>query len=205
MAHIHPGCPSSARECHAIKAVADNRKAAQGAGASDSPVARNAGPSGPYDTATQRLVRGLGPYPLFECDERCGCSADCANRRVQRLVARGGSLAVPVEVFRTESCGHGVRALSDIERGELVCLYHGELLMEEMVETRVSDDQYLLDLVTWCHDAMLGSSDHGAEADAKLCVNPERRGSVARWLNHSCNPNLVKQQVGTLGLQCDGG
>lgn len=61
------------------------------------------------------------------------------------LVERGGSLAVPVAVYRTARCGWGLRARRAVPRGALVALYRGELLPHERADVR-ADDQYFFAL-----------------------------------------------------------
>lgn len=41
-------------------------------------------------------------FPIYECNERCGCGDDCANK----VVSRGRK--VPLQVFKTENRGWGM-------------------------------------------------------------------------------------------------
>lgn len=58
---------------------------------------------------------------------------------------RGGSLAVPVAVYRTARCGWGLRVRRAVPRGALLALYRGELLPHERADIR-ADDQFLFAL-----------------------------------------------------------
>uniref|UniRef100_A0A915PJZ3 SET domain-containing protein n=1 Tax=Setaria digitata TaxID=48799 RepID=A0A915PJZ3_9BILA len=49
---------------------------------------------------------------LYECNEKCGCSrSSCHNRVVQQ------QMKIPVELFKTEKMGWGVRSMVDIPAG----------------------------------------------------------------------------------------
>jgi hypothetical protein len=81
--------------------------------------------------------------PLFECHSRCGCSADCASRVVQKGACRvpcarsaissrcsshhrcffpPAGITLPLEVFMSATKGWSVRVLSPIREGEASCL-----------------------------------------------------------------------------------
>ncbi|CAK1548046.1 unnamed protein product [Leptosia nina] len=130
------------------------------------------------------------PPMVFECDHTCACNVNrCTNRVVGRVQCRG-SLAAPVQVFRTARCGWGLRARHHVRRGELVALYCGELLTCTTADAREMD-QYMFalevkhDLLEQCNDKTL------------LCVDAAKFGSAARFINHSCHPNLAPVRVFT--------
>ncbi|CAH2100413.1 unnamed protein product [Euphydryas editha] len=130
------------------------------------------------------------PPMLFECNQTCACDAKRCPNRVVGHVERGGSLAVPVEVYRTRRCGWGLRTRRHVPRGALVALYRGELLPHERADCR-ADDQYLFaldlkpDLLEQCSD------------QTQLCVDAARFGSAARFMNHSCRPSAAPVRVFT--------
>ncbi|XP_050352869.1 histone-lysine N-methyltransferase EHMT1 isoform X2 [Nymphalis io] len=128
------------------------------------------------------------PPMLFECNQTCACDAKhCPNRVVGRIES-AGSLATPVEVYRTVRCGWGLRTLRRVPRGALVALYRGELLPHERADSR-PDDQYMFaldlkpDLLEQCSD------------QTQLCVDAARFGSAARFMNHSCRPSVAPVRV----------
>ncbi|XP_026501150.2 histone-lysine N-methyltransferase EHMT1 isoform X1 [Vanessa tameamea] len=128
------------------------------------------------------------PPMLFECNQTCACDAKhCPNRVVGRIEG-AGSLATPVEVYRTVGCGWGLRTLRRVPRGALVALYRGELLPHERADSR-PDDQYMFaldlkpDLLEQCSD------------QTQLCVDAARFGSAARFMNHSCRPSVAPVRV----------
>jgi hypothetical protein len=68
---------------------------------------------------------------IWECTARCGCPPSCSNRAVQRGVT------TPLQVFRAEGDkGWGVRPMEALRRGEFVCEYVGELILDAQAETR---------------------------------------------------------------------
>lgn len=121
----------------------------------------------------------LGPgNPIYECNDYCKCGPDCNNRIVQN--GRKNSLCI----FKTSnSCGWGVKTEKTILRGEYVCEYVGEVLTSEEADRRgkVYDSQgrtYLFDL------------DYTEDGQAAYTVDAAHYGNVARFINHSCSPNL---------------
>eukprot|EP00466_Bigelowiella_natans_P005456 jgi/Bigna1/80755/fgenesh1_pg.74_\ len=102
-----------------------------------------------------------GVQNIFECHEGCNCSERCINR-----VTRG--LHYKLEIYRTKFKGWALRTLEDIEQGSFVLEYIGEV-------RRANDENeftYLFKI-----------GEH-------VEIDPKHRGNVARFLNHSCTPNL---------------
>ena len=92
----------------------------------------------------------------------------------------------PTEVFRTAECGFGLRVTGDVDEGTKLIEYLGEVVTAEECERRMSsykigDDFYF---------ASLGG---GLMLDARPC------GSVARFANHSCEPNCELQKWNVMG------
>ncbi|KAH0607436.1 uncharacterized protein H6S33_002470 [Morchella sextelata] len=112
-----------------------------------------------------------------ECDEgNCNVPNNCSNRAFADLkerVKQGTKFAEGVE---TRNCGHGLRATRSFAPRQIVVEYTGEIITQEESERRMIEDykdnnNYYLMLF---HQNMI--------LDAT-------RGSVARFVNHSCNPN----------------
>lgn len=124
--------------------------------------------------------------PVFECNHLCSCDENrCANRVVQK------GLRTLLEVFLTtgeRQRGFGVRnsTLRKITRGEFVCEYTGEILSAETAKeilqrrTAVSRNNYLLTLKE-------------SSSSKSICtyIDATQYGNVSRFINHSCDPNLV--------------
>ncbi|KAF8625331.1 hypothetical protein AX17_006873 [Amanita inopinata Kibby_2008] len=122
-------------------------------------------------------------YPIFECNDLCGCDDDCRNRVVQH----GRTSAIMIK--KTEFKGWGVFAdQKKIHKGTFVGIYAGELLTEEAGEERglVYDKfgrTYLFDIDF--HHLRKDTPDW----QSKYTVDAYRAGNFTRFLNHSCDPN----------------
>ncbi|NXY24628.1 SETMR methyltransferase, partial [Atrichornis clamosus] len=122
--------------------------------------------------------------PVFECNSLCQCGDSCQNRLVQR------GLQLPLQVFRTERKGWGVRTLEAIPTGRFVCEYAGEVLGLAEARRRsqaqtAQDSNYIIAVREHLHDGRV----------LQTFVDPTHIGNVGRFLNHSCEPNLVMVPV----------
>lgn len=111
---------------------------------------------------------------LIECvNDLCGsCGNDCQNQRFQKRQY------ADISVFQTKKKGYGVRAERDLQAHEFIYEYIGEVIAEDDFRERMVEyDQrgfkhfYFMMLQT------------GEFIDATV------KGSLARFCNHSCNPN----------------
>lgn len=117
----------------------------------------------------------------YECNEN-NCmlnGSGCSNRPFAQLAARmkkGGPYDIGVEVVGTNNRGFGVRACRTFSPGEIIMEYTGEIITEEETERRMieeyskSDNYYLMQF------------DRGLVIDGT-------KGSMGRFVNHSCAPN----------------
>ncbi|XP_009140488.1 histone-lysine N-methyltransferase SUVR5 [Brassica rapa] len=141
----------------------------------------------PYDDK-ERIILEEG-YPVYECNELCGCSRTCHNRVLQN------GIRTKLEVFRTESKGWGIRACEHILRGTFVCEYIGEVLDQQEANKRRT--QYGEDGCSYIHDVDANINDIGRliEGETDYVIDATTHGNVSRFINHSCSPNLVTYQV----------
>ncbi|KAF2970529.1 hypothetical protein GQX73_g3072 [Xylaria multiplex] len=118
---------------------------------------------------------------LYECDTtNCNVGeALCQNRAFARLQERtraGGKFRVGVEVIKTSDRGYGIRANRCFEANQIIMEYTGEIITEDECDRRMNekykDNQ--------CYYLM--SFDQNMIIDATT-------GSIARFVNHSCQPN----------------
>ncbi|VUC20466.1 unnamed protein product [Clonostachys rosea] len=118
---------------------------------------------------------------LYECDDsNCSVGKEaCTNRAFADLTARrnkGGKYRVGVEVIKTSDRGYGVRSNRCFEPNQIIMEYAGEIITEEECERRMNEIYKHND----CYYLM--SFDQNMIIDATT-------GSIARFVNHSCNPN----------------
>ncbi|KAM5347114.1 hypothetical protein ACJ41O_010119 [Fusarium nematophilum] len=118
---------------------------------------------------------------LYECDEQ-NCNAGkqyCSNRAFANLTARrnkGGKYRVGVEVIKTSDRGYGVRSNRCFRPNQIIMEYAGEIITEDECERRMTE----VYKDNECYYLM--SFDQNMIIDATT-------GSIARFVNHSCNPN----------------
>ncbi|CAN6840153.1 unnamed protein product [Brassica oleracea] len=137
---------------------------------------------------------------IYECGPLCKCPASCYLRVTQR------GIKFPLEIFKTESRGWGVRSLSSIPSGSFICEYVGELLEDKEAERRTGNDEYLFDignrydnslaegmskLMPETQPAMGGDDDEMSG----FTIDAAKKGNIGRFINHSCSPNLYAQNV----------
>ncbi|CZR64144.1 related to histone-lysine N-methyltransferase [Phialocephala subalpina] len=127
---------------------------------------------------------------LYECDDtNCGAGRDhCKNRAFADLQDRrklGGKYRIGVEVIKTADRGYGVRSNRCFEANQIIVEYTGEIITEEECDRRMNEDYKDNE----CYYLM--SFDQSMIIDAT-------KGSIARFVNHSCKPNcrMVKWIVG---------
>ncbi|GAB6027120.1 Histone-lysine N-methyltransferase ehmt1, variant 2 [Chamberlinius hualienensis] len=116
----------------------------------------------------------LDPPMIFECNRACRCWNTCGNRVLQH------GITCRLQLFRTKDKGWGVRTLRDIPKGTFLCEYIGEVITDSEADRR-EDDSYLFDL-----DNKDGES---------YCIDARYYGNISRFINHSCEPNLVPVKI----------
>ncbi|XP_042510986.1 histone-lysine N-methyltransferase, H3 lysine-9 specific SUVH6-like [Macadamia integrifolia] len=138
---------------------------------------------------------------VYECGSSCRCPPSCHNRVSQR------GIKFQLEIFKTESRGWGVRSLTSIPSGSFVCEYTGELLQDKEAEKRTGNDEYLFDIGYNYNDHALWeglpdvipdlhmNSPCEVVEDAGYTIDAAQYGSIGRFINHSCSPNLYAQNV----------
>ncbi|XP_055551156.1 histone-lysine N-methyltransferase Su(var)3-9-like isoform X1 [Wyeomyia smithii] len=114
--------------------------------------------------------------PIYECNKRCRCSADCSNRVMQN------GRKFNVSLFKTSNGrGWGVKTNQTIYEGWYITEYVGEVITYEEAEKR--GRQYDAVGRTYLFDLDFNGSDNPYTIDA-ACY-----GNIARFINHSCDPN----------------
>ncbi|EDO18530.1 hypothetical protein Kpol_2001p35 [Vanderwaltozyma polyspora DSM 70294] len=111
---------------------------------------------------------------LIECvNGLCDtCGDNCQNQRFQKKEY------ADISVFKTKMKGYGVRANKDIEANDFIYEYKGEVIEEDEFRERLID--YDERGFKHFYFMMLQNAEF---IDATI------KGSLARFCNHSCNPN----------------
>ena len=125
------------------------------------------------------LLRESGP--LFECGPHCACDPVACRNRLPHAGTDG------VEVFLTQRKGRGVRATQPLAKGTFVCEYVGEVLKGAVAALRCSS----LGDNEACYLMEFREHFGGGGVTLTTHVDAAYKGNVARFINHSCAPNLV--------------
>ncbi|GMR58420.1 hypothetical protein PMAYCL1PPCAC_28615 [Pristionchus mayeri] len=112
---------------------------------------------------------------LYECGDGCACDS---NGCQQRVLQKG--ITLTLVVFRYPGKGWTLRAGEDIKEGSFVVDFVGEILTKGEAATRV-DKRYQYSFQVKMKDGAYRS----------LVIDAREKGNVARFISHSCQPNLV--------------
>ncbi|KAL4821068.1 hypothetical protein BDW67DRAFT_151953 [Aspergillus spinulosporus] len=119
-------------------------------------------------------------YMFYECDDRiCGVGPECGNRNFEELKQRakaGGKYNVGVEVIKTADRGYGVRSNRTFEPNQIIVEYTGEIITQAECEKRMRT----IYKKNECYYLMY--------FDQNMIIDATR-GSIARFVNHGCEPN----------------
>ncbi|XP_039024888.1 histone-lysine N-methyltransferase, H3 lysine-9 specific SUVH1-like [Hibiscus syriacus] len=130
---------------------------------------------------------------IHECGSSCVCPPNCKNRVCQ------SGLKVRLEVFKTKDRGWGLRSWDPIRSGAFICEYAGEVIDISRAEELggVNDDDYIFDATRTCQlgESILGISNETPKIPFPLVISAKHSGNVARFMNHSCSPNVFCQPV----------
>jgi SET domain-containing protein len=121
----------------------------------------------------------LNRITFTECNiEHCNLKEKCFNQRIQKR-----EWVESLEIFETgDKRGNGVRAFETIERGKFIIEYVGEVIKKDEFKNRMKNvyknevNHYTLSL------------------HSGLVIDSYRIGSLARFINHSCEPNCEVQK-----------
>ncbi|XP_008547281.1 probable histone-lysine N-methyltransferase CG1716 [Microplitis demolitor] len=114
---------------------------------------------------------------MIECGSRCVVSDRCTNRRFQSC-----SYA-KCEVFRTDKKGLGLRATADLDAGEFIMEYVGEVVDPKDFRKRAKE--YSKDKNKHYYFMALKSDQ---------IIDATMKGNISRFINHSCDPNAETQK-----------
>jgi histone-lysine N-methyltransferase SETD2 len=108
---------------------------------------------------------------MMEC---VGCHKGCKNQRFQRRHYAN------IDVVETQGKGYGLVAREILPRGTFVNEYFGELislkeLQRRMLESKERGERHL----------------YAMQLSNKCYIDSRRKGSIGRFINHSCEPNCT--------------
>lgn len=129
---------------------------------------------------------------LYECGPSCQCPPNCRNR-----ISQSG-LRVRLEVFKTKDKGWGLRSWDPIRAGAFICEYAGEVIANHKPEELGSEneDDYIFDATrTYPLFELPGDSNEALKIPHPLIISAKDAGNVARFMNHSCSPNVSWQPI----------
>ncbi|KAF3779807.1 Histone-lysine N-methyltransferase H3 lysine-9 specific [Nymphaea thermarum] len=138
---------------------------------------------------------------IYECSPNCSCFSICRNR-----VSQNG-VKLHFDVFKTKDKGWGLRSLDPIRSGTFICEYIGDVIPRNKLDDDSYDDEYIFDaghtrenLLEWDGMYELLGEPRPAKNSQNFesfpfVIDAKKSGNVARFMNHSCSPNVFWQPV----------
>ena len=118
-----------------------------------------------------------------ECEVRsCPCGELCHNRQYQLQQDRA------VYPFNAGDKGFGLKTAEFIPKGAFIIQYIGEIFSIKSEEGIKRLNQYSRSTCTYL-----------MKLSAKEVIDPTYKGNIARFINHSCEPNCITQKWNVLG------
>ncbi|KAJ4884969.1 putative histone-lysine N-methyltransferase ASHH4 [Raphanus sativus] len=114
---------------------------------------------------------------LSSCSSICTCRCECTNKPFQQRHIK------KMKLVQTEKCGYGIVADEDIESGEFIVEYVGEVIDDEICEERF-----------WKLKHKVETNFYMCQIDNSLVIDATYKGNKSRYFNHSCDPNTVLQK-----------
>lgn len=118
------------------------------------------------------IIEEHNDSPIQECGLQCDCPPQCPNRVLQR-----GTI-VALEVREAGDKGMGLFAAEPITAGSFVIEYRGDFIPKD------SQGPYVLQVKEHTSQGILVTTLDGSPLE-----------NTARYINHSCDPNMLPQPV----------
>ncbi|GAB4845175.1 hypothetical protein Ancab_038581 [Ancistrocladus abbreviatus] len=112
----------------------------------------------------------------------CLCGAYCKNQKFQRCEY------AKTKLFNTDGRGWGLLADENIKAGRFIIEYCGEVISSKEAELRAQ-----------AYEAQGIKDAYMISLNAYESIDATRKGSLARFINHSCEPNCETRKWTVLG------
>ena len=109
----------------------------------------------------------------MECTSDCRCGEVCQNRRFQK------KWYGDVSVIQTEKKGYGLRTNVEMQAGDFVIEYIGEIVGENKRGTRMAQYDREKSITHFYFMGLTGEA----------FIDATKKGNLGRFCNHSCRPN----------------
>ena len=110
--------------------------------------------------------------PIYECNSKCACPADCLNKVVQH------GRKIPLCIFRTkDGRGWGVKTIQPIKAHTFITEYVGEVITSEEAERR----GHYYDQIGATYLFDLDFDDDNSE----FTIDAAKEGNISHFFNHS--------------------
>lgn len=133
-----------------------------------------------YDE-NSRITWPLPLYPMFECNSKCSCKGECKNS----VIMKGPIKNLYVQKISNDK-GLGVFCKNKISKGSFICTYSGEIIGIDEGLKRTKEQQEKRK-----SNYILFVKEYFATESVSTVIDPTIIGNIGRYLNHSCDPNLV--------------
>lgn len=127
---------------------------------------------------------------FIECDENCPCGVSCRNRKFQNHEY------ADVYPIKTEDRGWGLCAGSFLPKDTFVMQYIGEIYSLDSEYGQKKMEEYKNRTCTYLM-GLPNSNRHEV-------IDPTKHGNMARFINHSCDPNCETRKWHVRGELCIG-
>lgn len=126
--------------------------------------------------------RNLDSYPILECNSLCNCGEECPNR----LVQKGPSEDLIINICDNKSKGFGLFSKNVIPRGAFICEYAGEIITQSEALKRQQTNSLECKMnYIYC------LNEHSNGRIVQIFIDPSQFGNIGRYINHSCEPNSI--------------
>ena len=125
-----------------------------------------------------------------ECDENCRCGVSCRNRRFQKHEY------AEVYPIKTEDRGWGLCAGTFLPKDTFIMQYIGEIYSLDSEYGEKKMKEYKDKTCTY----LMGLPNNNRHE----VIDPTKNGNMARFINHSCDPNCETRKWHVKGELCIG-